>query len=182
MKHLVGAPKTAEAKAKPRLPHDYIVALGELADNEENRRFLNGSNDEASIVTWLMIRHATEDDEVLIYSKALSPLFYAEILRAASIQPLKCRFRIVLDDKEGMKVVKALPVEIQSHVDCRYLLEPEGGHFLVFDDAFRYEIKDHHDELSVVCNFSERETAQKLRSGFERRWEKSASCQVLLDS
>lgn len=157
--------------AEARVPEAYSYALEELAKERKNQRFLNSNNEEAKLVMWLMASNLRPGDEVLIYSKSLNPVFYTEVFRALSFIPLRLRFRIVLDDKEGTEVIKKLPQDVQSQITCRLATTKEGSHILLTPVAFRAETKESRDELWVVCNFYEPSKVLELKTRFERIWD-----------
>lgn len=155
------------------VPDGYRLDITRIANAEVNRRFLNDGNNFAKIVVWLMIRRNLPPDEVLIYSKALTPSFYAEIMRATALLDSKIRFRIVLDEKDGVNVINNLPEEVQKRIDFRIIDSHLGAHFLVTRCAYRYELIECPNELLVVCNFNEPESALRLRNNFEKLWANS---------
>lgn len=165
-------------KAEPLLPVDYMVAVTKLATDREDRRFLNGNEKEASLVSWLMVRNARAEDEVLIYSKALSLPFYSEILRATCLSVSKPVFRIIIDDKQGVDIIKNLPEDVQSRINCRLATTKDGLHLLLTPVAFRAERKGFINELFVVCNFYEPGTVEVLKTRFERIWRNSIPCPI----
>ncbi|HBH71244.1 MAG: hypothetical protein UU88_C0019G0003 [Parcubacteria group bacterium GW2011_GWC1_42_11] len=166
-------------KSEPNVPLEYINAVTKLARKRKDQRFLNDGNNFAKLVAWLMISSVRPMDEILIYSKALTQPFYSTILRASCLLDSKPVFRVVLDDKEGIEVIKKLPEDVQSRIDCRLAATPEGSHMLLTPVAFRAEAKSCHDELFVICNFYEPEVVQALKTRFERIWANSAPCQVI---
>ena len=168
----------AVSKAESGVPLNYIAAVTKLADERKNLRFLNDSNNFAKLVAWLMIRNVCPADEVLIYSKALTQSFYSEIMRASCLLDSKPRFKIVLDNKDGIEVIKKLPEDVQRRIDCRVATTQDGSHMLLTPVAFRAEAKSYRDELFVVCNFYEPEVVQTLKSRFERIWANSVPCSV----
>lgn len=165
-------------KAEARVPEAESYALEKMAKDRKNQRFLNDNDEEAKIVVWLMIRSLRPADEVLVYSKDLSLPFYSAILRASQLLDSNLNFRIVLDDKEGIEVIRKLPEDAQSRIDCRLATTQDGSHILLTPVAFRAEAKDYHDELFVVCNFYEPYVAQTLKIRFERIWTNSVPCSV----
>lgn len=152
---------------------DYREALTKNFNNKVDQRFLGGSEKQAKFVFGLMISQTTEADEVLIYSRALEHSFYSEVLTSS-----KCRIRIILDDVKGLDVIKSLPQDVQRRVACCYILSHDASekHFIMFDNAFRCEVKE-GKELYSVSNFNEPdETIKKLRARFERHWKDSILC------
>lgn len=168
---------------------EYRDAVTKLAEIKKNQRFLNGTNADAKVVAGLMITRAEQVDEVLVYSDALSADFYKEVFRHS-----KCRIKILLDDREGINIIKALPQDVQNRLEYRVTRVADGAHFLVSDDAFRYELEyptrlmfgivvqyetkhpERHDELYVVCNFYEPRITQRLRTRFEDMWANAVFC------
>lgn len=184
---LFKAPQKKERNAT--VPEEYRNAVTKLAEIKKNQRFLNGTNAHAEVVAGLMIAHAREADEVLIYSDALSEAFYQAVLRYS-----KCRIKILLDNSDGKDIIKALPQDVQNRLDYRMTRVADGAHFLVSGDAFRYELEyptrlvfgivvqlkpehpEPHDELFVVCNFYEPRITRRLQARFEDMWASSVSC------
>lgn len=179
----------AKKKNEETVSQEYRDAVTKLAEVKKNQRFLNGTNADAKVVAGLMIARAEEADEVLVYSDALSAAFYKEVLRHS-----KCRIKVLLDDREGINIIKALPQDVQSRLECRVTKVAGGAHFLVSDDAFRYELEypthlvfgivvqyetkhpEPHDELFVVCNFYEPRISQRLRDRFGDMWTNAVIC------
>lgn len=157
--------------AQPNLPLDYIHEVTKIADARKNRRFLNDSNSHAELVFWLMIRALRFNDEVLIYSSSLDLPFYSRILSGSCFLDSKPVFKIILDDKVGLEIIKKLPEDAQNRIDCRIATKKDDAHMIVTHHAFRIEAKDYHDELFVVCNFNEPEVAEGLKKRFNRIWE-----------
>lgn len=146
------------------LSRDYRKAVMKLADDKVDQRFLGASGDHAKFVAELILEHSTEASEVLIYSRALKDAFYEEVLRFS-----KCYIRVVLDDKEGIQVIKRLPQDVQNRVLVQFTHTPKGAHFLLLNNAVRFELKG--DESFAICNFNESdETIKKLSNRFEELW------------
>lgn len=165
-------------KSEPNLPVEYSDALTKIADERTNQRFLNDSNSQAELVFWLMLRSLRPNDEVLIYSDALSHPFYLRILAGPCFLKSKPVCKIVLDDKAGIEIIKKLPEDAQRRIDCRLAPTKDGAHMIVTHHAFRFEAKDYHDELFVVCNFNELEVVERLKKRFDRIWENSVPVPV----
>ena len=123
-------------RMKTVLSEEYRLAIFCLARKKVNRRFLNDSNEHGELVSRLILADTAESDEVFIYSKSLTPMFYRKVLL-----PSKCHIKILLDDKKGINIIKTLPKDVQSRLDCRLTSVQSGEHFLVSNDAFRYELK-----------------------------------------
>lgn len=146
------------------LPRDYRKAVTKLADDKIDQRFLGASNEHAKFVAGLILEHSTESSELLIYSEALEDAFYEEVLRFS-----KCHIKVVLDNEEGVQIIRRLPQEVQNRLVVRFTHTPKGAHFLFLNNAVRFELKG--DELFAVCNFNESDEAiQKLRDRFEELW------------
>ena len=146
------------------LPREYRKAVTKLADGKVDQRFLGDSGEHAKFVAGLILEHSTEASEVLIYSKALEDAFYEEVLRSS-----KCHIKVVLDNEEGIQVIKRLPQDVQNRLVFRFAHTPKGAHFLLLNNAVRFELKG--DELFAICNFNESdETIKKLSNRFEELW------------
>lgn len=178
--------KSYVASSEEKVPQDYVEAITLLADKQGNRRFLNGSNAQAELVAGLMVSRNSEHHEVLIYTESLEPAFYKEIL-----QNSRGRFRVIFCNTKALGVIRALPKDVQDRIDYRVSNTPWSERFLVVGNAFRYQLAEishllfgkiiqyepgtrrSSNELFVVCNFNEPETAQKLRDNFEILWANS---------
>lgn len=156
------------------VPDDYRAAITGLADNMVNRRFLNSSKEQTKLIARLMVNRVVENGDVLIYSDSLEQEFYTEILCHS-----RCHFRILVGNTGALKVIKSLPQHAQNRIDCRAHNGFKKEHFLVIKHSFRYELPEYQNELLVICNFYEPETAQKLRDRFEAMW--GNSTQLLID-
>lgn len=153
------------------VPEDYREEVEKLANHEENRRFLIDGENFAKLIVGLMLTKTATTDETCIYSKCLGPEFYCGILRS-----LKSRTRIILEDPEGIEVIKALPQDIQSLIDFCVTDSPYGEYFISTKSAFWFAAPPNNNELSAICNFNEPETIQVLRERFEKLWKSSVPC------
>jgi hypothetical protein len=148
---------------------EYRKAVTELAEKNENRRFLNDSRDHAKLLIDLMVGRSQENDEVLIYSGELKTECFGD-----SFQNAKGKIRVVLDSAKGLEVIAALPPALRNRIEPRILKEPDGNHFLVAGRAMRFELS--HDDATAVANFNEPESElQKLRDRFSRLWDLAES-------
>lgn len=147
----------------------YRSSLTEMADRMDGSYFLNEGNDFAKFTVGLIISRATEMEEVVIYSKSLSPTFYKDVLRG-----LRCPARILLDDPAGVSVVRSLTQNLQERIDVRALPSPrvskDNVHFIATDYAFRCGVPDKDDELSGLASFNAPQKTQRWRDHFEKLW------------
>ena len=144
-------------------PMSYEDAVRFIANNNVNRRFLNDANEHTKLVVELMVDHIKDGDEVLIFTSTL-PAFYD-----VALQNPKCKFRIIVDNIDGLNAVRTLRSEVSRRIDCRFVSVPEGKHFISLGSAYRMTV-DHDSESLAVSNFNEPEAVQRLQSRFERMW------------
>lgn len=153
--------------AERKVSKEYRTEIKDLANRRINRRFLNDSHNQAVLVVGEICNQVTETNPVLIYSKALEPRFYKEVLSNS-----KCHFEILLEEATGVGVIHSLPLAVRDRIQYRVGAYPgDGAHFIIAAHAFRTEIEEKTDEMFAVCNFFEPEAAEMLRKRFKFLWD-----------
>lgn len=147
----------------------YRSSLTEMANRLDGMLFWNKGEVAAKLIFSLLISRATEMEEVVIYSKSLSPTFYKDVLRG-----LRCPSRILLDDPAGVSVVRSLAQNLQERIDVRSLsstrVDKGNVYFIATDYAFRCGEQNENDELSGWASFNDPQRTQKWRNHFEKLW------------
>lgn len=143
---------------------EYESAVTKLADEHINQRFLNDSHDHAKLLAKLMIGRASENDEVLIYSRSLPPSCFGEALRHSKSENI----RIILDDEIGKEEISKLSIDDGGRIKSQVLGVPDGAHFWVAGNSFRLEID--HGNAKAVANFNDPVAIQILKARFEKLW------------
>lgn len=146
-----------------QVTQEYREAVTALADNQEDRRFLNDSRAHAKLLAELMIGRATEDTETCIYSGSLGKGCFAEALSSS-----EGTIRVLLDSKEGLDITNALDELVRNRLKVKIAELPHSNHFFISGNSFRYE-KDHND-ATAIANFNEPETVKKLKALFDSMW------------
>lgn len=146
-----------------KVTEEYRTAVTALADNKENRRFLNDSSDHAKLLADLMIGRAKKGEEVLIYSGAMRDGCFVDALKS-----FKGTARILLDSSDGLGVINGFSKEICERIQAQVLEKRDGNHFFVAGASFRYEMD--HNDATAIANFNEPATVEKLKDRFESLW------------
>jgi hypothetical protein len=164
------ASRQVEHATNPLERTRYALNINKFVVQQIGNRFVTRTNRQSKIVAKAMIKNAFALDRIMIYSEALVCPYYCEIFNELSPGKLVL---ILLDDENGMEVIKKLPSKIQRQIDCRKIVNPEAipRHFMVAYHSYRYESDDHAGEIEMFCNIWDKEFALKLNAYFYRMWE-----------
>lgn len=146
---------------------EYFKAVVAAKAGSIDKRFLNDSLSHAKLLADLMIGEAGTDDDVRIYSGALSRECYDEALRSSKAQSI----RILVDDAEAARInFEKIRQGIDSKIDVRvYDQKTHYPHFFVAGNSFRLELSD--EDATAVANFNDHsEVRGKLTHTFDVLW------------
>lgn len=146
---------------------EYFKAVVAAKAGSINKRFLNDSLSHAKLLADLMIGEASTDDDVRIYSGALSRECYDEALRSSKAKSI----HILVDDANAAQInLKKIRKDIDSNICVRvYDQKTHYPHFFVAGNSFRLELSC--EDATAVANFNDQsEVRDKLTDTFDLLW------------
>lgn len=150
-------------KYKGRLPDEYIIAIADMAEGHEDRRFLNDSQAHAALLIDSMIVRAKTTGETRIYSGSLKAECFKEVLMSGSQ-----KIRILVDNMDAAQKTIESMGKLDDRVQILPVVKKWTNHFFTMGDSFRYELDD--GKAAAVANFNEPAIVKKLNERFDTMW------------
>lgn len=141
---------------------EYEEAAIYRARNKINSRIKNGSIEHANILVRTMIDHASDSDDIYVYSGCLPQKAFGTLANTKAK-----RVNILVDNETDLKWVDTIPAPIKSKISISKIATPRKNHFLCTTGGF-FRFETDAENYEAEANFNEMQAVEILVKAFER--------------